>query len=115
MPKNKKKFVNIVYSTNPNFELESVDEHVEETLPPNSQKLYVSLDRKNRGGKEATIVEGFIGSEDKLKELGKFLKSKCGVGGSTKNEVIIVQGNFKLKVYDFLIQNGYSKTKMKGG
>jgi len=115
MSKNKKKYTNIVYSTNPNFEYEELNENLKDTISPENQKLYVYLDRKNRGGKDATIVEGFQGIDQDLKELGKLLKSKCGVGGSVKDEVILIQGNFKEKVYNMLIELGYSQTKKKGG
>lgn len=112
MGKSKKK--NIVYSTNPDFEYEDLEDENIETLPPNEQKLYVSIDRKQRKGKEVTLVEGFVGSDDDLKELAKTLKSSCGVGGSAKNGEILIQGNFKLKVTDLLKKYGY-KVKLKGG
>ena len=85
MSKKNKNFVNVVYSTNPNFEYQSADECSAETLAPNQQKLYISIDRKQRGGKEVTLVEGFVGAESDLIDLGKFLKSKCGVGGTVKD------------------------------
>ena len=115
MPKNKKKYVNVVYSTNPDFQYQSNKIQDQETLEPKFQKLYVSLDRKNRGGKEATIVEGFTGTNDDLKDLGKKLKSKFGVGGSVKENIIVIQGNLKEKVHSVLLQYGYLQTKMKGG
>ena len=90
----KKEKLNVVYSTNPNFNYEFEEEETIETLPKNQQKLYVSIDRKQRGGKEVTLVEGFVGSEDDLKDLGKMLKSKCGVGGTAKDNEILIQGNF---------------------
>jgi translation initiation factor 1 len=83
-------------------------------VDPKNQLLYVSIDRKQRGGKEVTLVEGFIGSDDDLKELGKLLKSKCGVGGTAKDGEIIVQGSFRDKVCEILEKEGY-KTKKKGG
>ena len=103
-----------VYSTNPNFEYHEEEESVD-TLAPVDQKLYVSIDRKQRGGKEVTLVEGFVGDEDDLKELGKQLKSKCGVGGSVKDGEILIQGGFKDKVFDLLVGLGYKQTKKKGG
>lgn len=115
MSKKNKNFVNVVYSTNPNFEYQSADESTAETLVPNQQKLYVSIDRKQRGGKEVTLVEGFIGVEEDLKDLGKMLKSKCGVGGTVKEGQILIQGNFKEKIFDLLLKAGYSNTKKKGG
>ena len=114
MTKKKKERVNVVYSTNPDFSY-SYDQAEElETLPKNQQKLYVSLDRKQRGGKEVTLVEGFVGKEDDLKELGKFLKSKCGVGGAVKDNEILIQGNVRDKVLNLLQKEGYT-VKRKGG
>lgn len=114
MSKKNKNFVNVVYSTNPNFEYQSADESSEETLVPNQQKLYVSIDRKQRGGKEVTLVEGFVGAESDLIDLGKFLKGKCGVGGTVKENEILIQGSLKDKVFALLINEGYSQTKKKG-
>jgi translation initiation factor 1 len=106
--------LNVVYSTNPNFNYATEEEEIQDTLAPKDQLLYVSIDRKNRGGKEATLIEGFVGATEDLNELGKTLKSKCGVGGSAKDGQIIIQGNFKQKVADLLTQSGY-KVKLKGG
>ena len=105
----------MVYSTNPNFNYEEASDEQVDTLAPNHQRLYVSIDRKQRAGKEVTLVEGFVGSDEDLKELGKLLKSKCGVGGSAKDGEILIQGKLKQKVYDILIATGYSQTKQKGG
>ena len=110
----KKKFTNVVYSTNPDFQFETETEDTVDTLPKNQQKLYVSIDKKQRAGKEVTLVEGFIGSEEDLKELGKLLKSKCGVGGTVKDGEIIIQGNFRDKVLDLLVKDGF-QVKRKGG
>ena len=82
--------LNVVYSTNPDFNYEVDDDEEQTTLPPSQQRLRVQLDRKNRDGKVVTLITGFAGTEDDLKELGKFLKSKCGVGGSAKDGEIIV-------------------------
>lgn len=106
--------LNVVYSTNPDFRYEIRDEEETSTLPPSQQKLRVQLDRKNRGGKVVTLVTGFTGSDDDLKELGRLLKSKCGVGGTAKDGEIIVQGDFKQKVLDLLKQAGYTQTKPVG-
>jgi translation initiation factor 1 len=114
MAKKQQKIQNVVYSTNPDFSYEFEQEEDVQTLAPQQQRLYVSIDRKQRGGKEVTIVEGFVGSEADLKELGKILKSKCGVGGSVKDNEILIQGNFKQKIYDLLRKEGYSQTKQKG-
>ncbi len=103
-----------VYSTNPNINI--VDEPYEEviTLKPGEQKLYVSIDRKQRKGKKVTLVKGFIGSTADLKDLGKLLKSKCGAGGTVKDEEIIIQGDFKEKILTILTNIGY-KCKVVGG
>ena len=106
--------LNVVYSANPDFKYELDDEEEQTTLQPSQQRLRVQLDRKNRGGKVVTLVTGFIGTEDDLKELGKFLKSKCGVGGSSKDGEIIVQGDFKQKVLELLKKEGYTQTKTVG-
>lgn len=110
----KKKHVNVVYSTNPNFEYQEEELNETDTLSPRDQRLYVSIDKKSRGGKEVTLVEGFVGSDNDLKELGKLLKTKCGVGGTVKDGEILIQGNFKEKIYSLLIDSGYS-VKKKGG
>ena len=103
--------LNVVYSTNPEFQYESSEEEEMETLPKNLQKLRVSMEKKGRGGKTVTLVRGFIGTEDDLKELGKLLKTKCGVGGSAKDEEIIIQGDFKQRIIDLLKTEGYTQTK----
>jgi translation initiation factor 1 len=111
----KREKINIVYSTNPDFNYEFEEDGTSvDTLPVNQQKLYVSIDRKQRAGKEVTLVEGFVGTEDDLKELGKFLKNKCGVGGTVKDNEILIQGNFKVKIFELLTKEGYS-VKQKGG
>ena len=113
--KNWKDRVNVVYSTNPNYNYEENEEQDDlQTLPPQQQKLRVQLDRKNRGGKVVTLITGFVGSDEDLKDLGKTLKSKCGVGGSAKNNEIIVQGDFKERIVTLLKELGYSQTKPKG-
>ncbi|MBO7602055.1 MAG: translation initiation factor [Bacteroidaceae bacterium] len=106
--------LNVVYSTNPDFKFETREKEERATLPPQQQKLRVSLDRKNRGGKTVTLVTGFIGTEDDLKTLGKLLKSSCGVGGTVKDGEIIIQGDFKQRVLDLLMAKGYTQTKPKG-
>ncbi|MDD4609561.1 MAG: translation initiation factor [Bacteroidaceae bacterium] len=106
-----KERLNVVYSTNPDFEY--VGEEIEEpdTLPKRQQKLRVRIDRRNRGGKVVTLVTGFVGDSDTCKELGKWLKGKCGVGGSVKEQEIILQGDFKLRATQLLLEEGYSQTK----
>ena len=114
MNKNKKNRVNIVYSTNPEFQFDNESDGEQETMEPSNQRLYISLDRKNRGGKEVTLIEGFVGTEADLKTLAKELKSKCGVGGSIKDSEILVQGNFVDKIYTILVDKKY-QIKKKGG
>lgn len=107
--------LNVVYSTNPDFRYESEETESAETLEPEKQNLRVQLDRKNRGGKVVTLITGFVGTEDDLKTLGKFLKTKCGVGGAAKDGEIIIQGDFKKKILELLIGQGYTRTKPIGG
>lgn len=107
--------LNVVYSTNPNFNYEMDDDEEPVTLDKTKQNLRVSIDKKNRGGKVVTLITGFVGTENDLKKLGKLLKSKCGVGGSAKDSEIIVQGDFKTKIIELLIKEGYVKTKGTGG
>lgn len=102
-----KKRLGVVYSTNADFAYEEAAEEEVETLAPEKQKLTVTIDRRNRGGKQVTLVSGFVGSEDDLKELGKTLKVKCGVGGSAKDGEITVQGDLRDKVVAILQSMGY--------
>ena len=115
MGKNKKNRRGIVFSTNPDFEYQYEENEEQEEIPANQQKLRVMIDRKQRKGKEVTLVTGFVGPDDELKDLAKFLKSKCGVGGSAKDGEIIIQGNYRDKVVDLLLDKGYSNTKKAGG
>ena len=110
----KKNKIGVLYSTNPDYDYDFEEKENVETLEPRQQKLRIFIDRKMRKGKEVTIVESFIGSEEDLKDLGKTLKSKCGVGGSVKDGEIIIQGNQKDKVYDLLVKMGYTNSKKKG-
>lgn len=106
--------MNVVYSTNPDYNYEMNEAEEQDTIPPAQQRLRVQLDRKNRGGKVVTLVTGFVGTDNDLKELGKLLKSKCGVGGSAKEGEIIVQGDFKQRVIELLKAEGYTQTKPVG-
>ena len=106
-----KERLNVVYSTNPDFKYESIEEEEAETLPKNQQKLRIFMEKKGRGGKTVTLIKGFIGTEEDLKELGKLLKTKCGVGGSVKDNEIIIQGDFKQRITDLLKAEGYTQTK----
>jgi len=112
--KNRKLRDGIVFSTNNDFDYQYDEDPQEETLPPQQQNLRVMLDKKQRAGKAVTLVTGFIGDENDLKDLGKELKSKCGVGGSVKDGEIFIQGAFRDKVLDLLIKAGY-KAKKAGG
>ena len=113
--KNRKNRDGVVYSTNNDFEYEYDEEENEATLDVAEQNLRVMLDKKSRGGKQVTLVTGYVGDSDDLKSLEKLLKSKLGVGGSSKNGEIIVQGDFRDKVLDILLKEGYKKTKKSGG
>ena len=104
----------MVYSTDPNYQFEYDDDQQAETLDPADQDLRVQLDKKQRKGKAVTLVTGFIGSDDDLKDLGKLLKQKCGVGGAVKSGEIMVQGDHRKKVLDILHSEGY-KAKQSGG
>ena len=112
--KNRKGRSGVVYSTSNDYSYDYEEEGNEDTLEAGDQNLRVLLDRKNRSGKPVTLVTGFVGSNDDLKALGKLLKSKCGVGGSTKNGEILVQGDFRDKVLALLHAEGY-KAKKSGG
>ena len=104
--------VNIVYSTNSGFQYQYDEPEEQSTLLPARQNLRVMLDKKNRSGKSVTLVTGFIGTQDDLAALGKELKSKCGVGGSAKDGEISVQGDFRDKVLQLLMQKGYKAKKV---
>ena len=110
----KKDKKNIVYSTNPNYEYEFDEDEEMETLPPQKQTLKVMIDKKQRKGKAVTLIAGFVGSNDDLKDLGKLLKSKCGVGGSVKDREILIQGDHRDKIIELLNKENY-KTKRVGG
>ena len=108
-----KKRLGVVFSTNPDFEYAAEEEQEEQTLPPQQQNLRIWLDTKHRGGKQATVVKGFVGRQEDLKALATMLKTKCGVGGSVKDGEIIIQGNVRLKVKELLDKEGY-KSKLAG-
>ncbi|MBI2259056.1 MAG: translation initiation factor [Flavobacteriia bacterium] len=114
MKSSKKNRIDVVYSTNPNFNYQEESEEEMETLSNDKQKLYISIDRKQRAGKEVTLIEGFIGNFNDLEKLGKWIKSKCGVGGTSKDGTILIQGNFRDKIILLLEKEGY-KTVRKGG
>ncbi len=114
MSKQKKERVNVVYSTNPDFHYEYSQEEEAETLLPAQQQLKVMLDRKQRGGKSVTLVTGFMGTQADLEDLGRMLKSKCGVGGAVKDREVLIQGDHRAKVLEILLKAGY-KAKQAGG
>ena len=109
--KNKGDKHGFVFSTDPNFQYEPEDLDTPETLSPAQQKLRIRLETKHRGGKAATIIAGFIGKEDEMELLGKKLKNYCGTGGSVKEGEIIIQGDQRDKVKQWLLKEGYKGTK----
>ena len=109
--KNKPDERGFVYSTDPHFRFEEKNKVVE-TLLPAQQKLKVRLETKHRAGKSVTLIEGFIGKETDLEELGKKLKAYCGTGGSAKDSEIIIQGDQRKKVIEWLLKNGYGHKKL---
>ncbi|HEX7844152.1 MAG TPA: translation initiation factor [Chitinophagaceae bacterium] len=108
--KNKPDSRGFVYSTDPNFHFEE-EQQSAETLPANQQKLRIWLDTKQRAGKAATLVKGFIGNEEDLQELGKKLKGFCGTGGAAKDGEILVQGDQRDKVLQWLLKDGYTNSR----
>ena len=102
----------MVYSTNPNFQSDSeAEENLTESIPPKQQKLRIRVERKGRGGKTATIISGFIGSEAELEGIARTLKTFCAVGGCIKENEIVIQGELRDKVKQKLISMGYTGTK----
>lgn len=106
-----KERLGMVYSTNPDFEYTTSETEEVATLAPDKQDLRVWLDRKHRGGKTVTLVKGFVGSDDDLQELGRMLKSRCGVGGSAKDGEIIIQGDHRDRIIEILTKEGYRAKK----
>ena len=109
--KNKPDNHGFIYSTDPNFKFEEEPEEIQETLQPNQQKLKIRLDTKQRGGKAVTLIEHFVGKDEDLEDLGKKLKNFCGTGGSVKDGEIIIQGDQREKVLQWLIKNGFKNSK----
>ena len=114
MSKNKKTPIGVVYSTNQDFEYSFDDEQVAETLPPEKQKIKIQLDKKSRAGKQVTLITGFIGNEDDLEALSKKIKNLCGCGGSAKNGEILIQGDVRDKVLNWLVSQNYKAVKSGG-
>lgn len=104
----------IVFSTADSFEYQYEEETNLDSLPSSQQKLRILLDKKARAGKQVTLIEGFVGTEEDLKELGRLLKNKCGVGGSTKDGEILIQGDHRDKVLQVLTLAGYGAKKVGG-
>ncbi len=109
--KNKER-INVVYSTNPNFAYQVTKDTEQKTLPPPQQLLKIQLDKKQRSGKSVTLITGFIGSQNDLNDLGKKLKTMCGVGGTSKEGEILIQGDFRNKIEEILSKEGYKVKKI---
>ena len=107
-----KKRLDMVYSTNPDYHFNEESDTNIETVAEGKQLLRISLDKRNRKGKSVTLITGFSGSDEDLNVLGKLLKTKCGVGGSTKDGDIIIQGDHRNKVLDILQKEGYVKSRI---
>ncbi len=101
----------LVYSTDPNFKIEEETEDEQQTLLPAEQKIKIRLDKKHRGGKMVTLIENFIGTNADKEDIGKKLKTSCGTGGSIKEGEILVQGDNRDKVLQWLLKNGYKQSK----
>lgn len=114
MSKNKKIPVGVIYSTNQDFEYSFDNEEITETLPPEKQKLKIQLDKKSRAGKQVTLISGFVGHEDDLESLSKKLKNLCGCGGSVKDKEILIQGDVREKVLNYLISQHFNTVKVGG-
>lgn len=103
-----KQRLGVVYSTNPDFKYQTAEVVEADTLPPAKQRLIVAIDRRQRAGKQVTLVKGFIGKADDLAALAKTLKTKCGVGGSAKDGEILIQGDWRDRVVALLKSMGYN-------
>lgn len=109
--KNKPDARGFVYSTDPNFNFHQEENEEMETLPASQQKLRIRLDTKHRAGKAVSLVQGFIGTINDLDDLGKKIKNFCGTGGSVKDGEIIIQGDQRDKILQWLLKNDYKQTK----
>ena len=104
----------LVFSTDPNFKIEEDNADIV-TILPNQQKLKIWLETKHRGGKTASVISGFIGLDADLQTLSKSLKNTCGTGGTAKDGEIIIQGDHREKILQWLLKNGYTQSKKAGG
>ena len=104
--------LSVVYSTNPDYKYETEEEIEPETLAPENQNLKVGIDKKGRKGKQVTLISGFVGKTEDLEKLEKLLKNKCGVGGSSKDGEILIQGNLTVKIFDILKELKYKVKKI---
>ncbi len=111
MSKNTKSYSTVVYSTDPTFKLQDEEQEEQATLLPEEQKIKVRLEKKHRGGKTVTLVENFVGTTEDKEGIGKKLKTICGTGGSVKDGEILVQGDNRDKVLQWLLKNGYKNSK----
>ena len=107
----KKNALGVVYSTNPDYQYDYAKKKDPDTLSPQEQDLRVFIEKKHRGGKTAVIIKGFVGKQEDMEELAKFLKTKCGVGGTAKDGEIIIQGECREKVMTLLLSKGYKAKK----
>lgn len=108
--KNKKRD-GIVFSTDPDYSYQDFENEEEESLEPGAQKIRVIIERKGRGGKEVTLLSGFVGSQDDKEDLTKKLKNYCGTGGSAKEGEVMIQGDHRDKVVKYLLEHGYTNTR----
>ena len=111
MSKKINSFSGLVYSTDPNFKIEEDENMEEQTILPAEQKIKIRLDKKHRGGKVVTLIENFIGTNADKEDIGKKLKTVCGTGGSVKDGEILVQGDNRDKVLQWLLKNGFKNSK----
>jgi translation initiation factor 1 len=96
------------------FKLLTDDEVVEVEIPQlnlNAQKLLVRKEKKGRGGKTVTIVEGYQGNPQTIETLCKKVKQQCGVGGTVEHKTFIIQGDKCDQVVKILIKEGYNARK----
>ena len=93
-------------------DFEMPDEEIENFKQ--KEPLVCKFEKKGRNGKPVTIIEGWEGDDEGLKDISKKIKTKLGIGGSEKDGVIIIQGDNRDKIMAILKEMGY-KTKRVGG